>query len=74
MNDHSEIMEELWRIKQELSSGFKSFHDYFVDLLRRQAERFPELAKKASPTPACLAFAVGKEALAHHVDLNKVNG
>ena len=44
--------EELWRIKQELSSGFKSFHDYFEDLLRRQAERYPELANKASSVPA----------------------
>ena len=49
MNDHSEIMEELWRIKKELSSGFKSFHDYFEDLLRRQAERYPELANKTRP-------------------------
>ena len=52
MNDHSEIMEELWRIKQELASGFKSFHDYFEDLLRRQAERYPELANKTRPSPA----------------------
>ena len=52
MNDHSEIMEELWRIKQELSAGFKSFHDYFEDLLRRQSERYPELANKTSPSPA----------------------
>ena len=52
MNDHSEIMEELWRIKQELASGFKSFHDYFEYLLRRQAERYPEFANKAKPTPA----------------------
>lgn len=49
MNDHSEIMEELWRIKKELSSGFKSFHDCFEDLLRRQAERYPELANKTRP-------------------------
>ncbi|MBQ6010335.1 MAG: hypothetical protein IJL17_17515 [Kiritimatiellae bacterium] len=49
MNDHSEIMEELWQVKQELSSGFKLFHDYFEDLLRRQAERYPELANKTRP-------------------------
>ena len=47
MDDHSDIMEELWRIKDELSSGFSSFHDYFEDLLRRQAATHPEFAKYA---------------------------
>ena len=37
----SEIMEELWKIKEELSSGYKSFHDYFQDLLKYQAEHHP---------------------------------
>ena len=53
MNDHSEVMEELWKVKKELwkvkkelSSGFKSFHEYFEDLLRRQAERFSELTSQ----------------------------
>ena len=46
MNDHSEVMEELWTVKKELSSGFKSFHEYFEDLLRRQAERFSELSSQ----------------------------
>ena len=46
MNDHSEVMEELWKVKKELSSGFKSFHEYFEDLLRRQAERFSELSSQ----------------------------
>jgi hypothetical protein len=46
MNDHSEVMEELWKVKKELSSGFKSFHEYFEDLLRRQAERFSEFTSQ----------------------------
>ena len=46
MDDHSEVMEELWKVKKELSSGFKSFHEYFEDLLRRQAERFSEFTSQ----------------------------
>ena len=52
MEMHSEIMEELWRIKDELSSGYKSFHEYFQDLLKWQAERYPELANKANAAQA----------------------
>ena len=48
MDDHSEVMEELWKVKKELSSGFKSFHEYFEDLLRRQAERFSEFTSPSS--------------------------
>jgi hypothetical protein len=46
MNDHSEVMEELWKIKEELSSGYKSFHDYFQDLLKYQAEHHPEFTSQ----------------------------
>ena len=46
MDDHSEVMEELWKVKKELSSGFKSFHEYFEDLLRRQAERLSEFTSQ----------------------------
>ena len=46
MDDHSEVMEELWKVKKELSSGFKSFHEYVEDLLRRQAERFSEFTSQ----------------------------
>ena len=42
----SEIMEELWKIKEELSSGYKSFHDYFQDLLKYQAEHHPEFTSQ----------------------------
>ena len=45
MEVKSEIMEELWRIKEELSSGYENFHEYFQDLLKYQAERHPELTK-----------------------------
>ena len=34
----SEILEELWRIKDEMSSRYNSFTEYFDDLLRRQDE------------------------------------
>jgi len=49
----SEIMEELWKIKEELSSGYKSFHDYFQDLLKYQAEHHPEFAN--GPTAGAAA-------------------
>ena len=42
----SEIIEELWKIKEELSSGYKSFHDYFQDLLKYQAEHHPEFTSQ----------------------------
>ena len=45
MEVKSEIMEELWKIKEELSSGYENFHEYFQDLLKYQAERHPELTK-----------------------------
>ena len=44
MEIHSENMEELWWIKDELSSGYKSFHEYFQDLLKWQAENHPEFS------------------------------
>ena len=34
----SEILEELWRFKDEMSSRYNSFTEYFDDLLRRQDE------------------------------------
>ena len=54
MEVHSEIMEELWRIKDELSSGYKSFHEYFQELLIWQAANYPEFANRndAVPLPA----------------------
>ena len=41
---HSDVMEELWRVKDELSSRFATFKEFFDDLMKDQAERHPELA------------------------------
>ena len=48
MEVHSEIMNELWRIKDELSAGYKSFHEYFQCLLKWQAESHPEFSSVAA--------------------------
>lgn len=52
MNDHSEVMEELWKVKKELSSGFKSFHEYFENLLRRQAEMLSKFTSQQRESAA----------------------
>ena len=52
----SEIMEELWKIKEELSSGYKSFHDYFQDLLKYQAEHHPEFSSQHVEGTAAIDF------------------
>ena len=39
------IMEELWRIKEEIASQYDSFKEYAADMLRLQAAAHPELAK-----------------------------
>ena len=38
------IMEELWRIKEEIASQYDSFKEYAADMLRLQAATHPELA------------------------------
>lgn len=52
MNDHPEVMEELWKVKKELSSGFKSFHEYFENLLRRQSEMLSEFTSQQRESAA----------------------
>ena len=37
------IMEELWRIKEEIASQYDSFKEYAADMLRLQAAAHPEL-------------------------------
>lgn len=41
-----DVMEELWQIKEELSSKFSSFREYCADLLKYQAERHPEFTSQ----------------------------
>ena len=38
------IMEELWRIKEEIAAQYDSFKEYAADMLRLQAAAHPELA------------------------------
>ena len=38
------IMEELWRIKEEIAAQYDSFKEYSVDMLRLQAIAHPDLA------------------------------
>ena len=44
MDATSEIMEELWKVKEEIASQFKTFREFAEDMLRYQAEHHPELA------------------------------
>ena len=37
------IMEELWRIKEEIAAQYGSFKEYAADMLRLQAVAHPEL-------------------------------
>ena len=48
----SDIMEELWKVKEEIASQYKTFREFAEDMLRYQAERYPELANKANATLA----------------------
>ena len=41
---NSDVMEELWRVKEEIASKFKTFREFARDMLRYQAEHYPELA------------------------------
>ena len=36
MNDEVDYLEELWAVKDELSSRFSSFRDFFNDMLKWQ--------------------------------------
>jgi hypothetical protein len=44
MNKEIDVLEELWQIKEELSSKFSTFREYCADLLKYQAEHHPEFA------------------------------
>ena len=44
MTNEPDVLEELWKIKDELSSRFSTFQEYCKDLLQYQAEHYPELA------------------------------
>ena len=46
MNKEIDVLEELWQIKEELSSKFSSFSEYCADLLKYQAERHPEFTSQ----------------------------
>jgi hypothetical protein len=45
MNKDIDVLEELWQIKEELSSKFSSFREYCADLLKYQAEHHPEFCQ-----------------------------
>ena len=36
MNKENDYLEELWAVKEELSSRFTSFRDFFTDMLKWQ--------------------------------------
>ena len=40
----SDIMEELWKVKEEIASQYRTFREFAEDMLRYQAERYPKLA------------------------------
>ena len=44
MEVSSDIMEELWKIKEEIASQYKTFREFAEDMLRYQAEHYPEFA------------------------------
>lgn len=39
-----DIMEELWKIKEEIASPYKTFREFAESMLKYQAEHHPELA------------------------------
>ena len=39
----SDIMEELWKVKEEIASQYKTFREFAEDMLKYQAEHHPEL-------------------------------
>jgi hypothetical protein len=39
-----DIMEELWKIKEEIASQYKTFREFAESMLKYQAEHHPELA------------------------------
>ena len=41
----SDVLEELYRVKQELASEYSTFEDFGKALLKRQAERRAHLAE-----------------------------
>lgn len=43
MNDDSDVLKELWMIKDELSSRFSTFQEYWDDLMKYQATHYPQL-------------------------------
>ena len=43
MEDES-VMDELWRIKEEIAAQYASFKESAADMLRLQAQAHPELA------------------------------
>ena len=45
MEKEIDVLEELWQIKQELSSKFATFREYCADLLKYQSEKHPEFKK-----------------------------
>lgn len=40
----SDILEELWKVKEEIASQYKTFREFAESMLKHQAERHPELA------------------------------
>ena len=56
----SDVLEELYRVKQELASEYSTFEDFGKALLKRQAERRAHLAEPlpiARRTSAVVYFA-----------------
>ena len=45
MEKEIDVLDELWQIKQELSSKFATFREYCADLLKYQSEKHPEFTK-----------------------------
>ena len=46
MEKEIDVLEELWQIKQELSSKFATFREYCADLLKYQSEKHPEFTNE----------------------------
>ena len=41
------VLEELWKIKDEIAAQYSSFEEYMKDMFRLQAEAHPEVADAA---------------------------
>ena len=54
MEKEIDVLDELWQIKQELSSKFATFREYCADLLKYQSEKHPEFTNEQIVTASAV--------------------